>query len=90
MRIGSSPFQNAMPGGNGFNGVPGHSMHNTFNPPIGGPPPVVSNSLTRPHVADLSPAEIYCQQHEVTATVCSFSFEIIFHYQYLIYLDKKS
>ncbi|XP_054805610.1 DEAD-box ATP-dependent RNA helicase 46 [Prosopis cineraria] len=68
MRIGSSPFQNATPGGNGVNGVPGDGMHNMFNPPIGGPPPVASNSLTRPHVTDLSPAEIYRQQHEVTAT----------------------
>ncbi|KAK4265971.1 hypothetical protein QN277_026950 [Acacia crassicarpa] len=68
MRIGSSPFQNAMPGGNALNGIPGHSMHNMFNPSVGGPPPVASNSLGRPHVPDLSPAEIYCQQHEVTAT----------------------
>lgn len=78
MRIDSSPFQNVMPSGNGFSGVPGHGMHNTFNPPIGGTPPLASNSLARPHVTDLSPAEIYRQQHEVTATVCSFSFQILF------------
>ncbi|KAF7837658.1 DEAD-box ATP-dependent RNA helicase 46 [Senna tora] len=68
MRIGGSPFQNVMAGGNGLSGMPGHAMHNAFNPPLGGPPPHASNSLPRPHVTDLSPAEVYCQQHEVTAT----------------------
>ncbi|KAJ1414342.1 WW domain [Sesbania bispinosa] len=54
LRIGNAPFQNVMPSGNG-SGIAGNAMSSMFTPPIGGPSP-------------LSPAEIYCQQHEVTAT----------------------
>ena len=77
MRMGNAPFQNVMPSGNG-SGIPGHAMHNMFTPPVGGHPPLSSNSLTGPpyigssDVTDLTPAEIYCQKHEVTATVCIF------------------
>lgn len=73
-----------MPSGNGLSGIPGHGVHNMFNPQIGGPPPHASNSLPRPHVTDLSPAEIYCQQHEVTATVCAYS--VVFCTDYYYYL----
>ncbi|KAE9594875.1 putative RNA helicase [Lupinus albus] len=71
MRIGNPAFQNVMPGGSG---IAGNAMHNTFTPPIGGPPPVSSNAPIRPpftgssDVSGLSQAELYCQQHEVTAT----------------------
>ncbi|KAL5097785.1 hypothetical protein RYX36_002112 [Vicia faba] len=73
MRIGNSPFQNNVPSGNG-SGITGNAMGNMFTSPIGGPPALSSNSFTRPpyggssDVTDLSPAEIYCRQHEVTAT----------------------
>ncbi|RDX76804.1 DEAD-box ATP-dependent RNA helicase 40, partial [Mucuna pruriens] len=72
-RIGNTPFQNAMPSGNG-SGIAGNAIHSMFTPPIGGPSPHSTNSLMRPpymassDVTDLSPAEIYCQQHEVIAT----------------------
>ena len=71
MRMSSGPFQNVMPSGNG-SGIPGHPMH--MFPPVGGHPPLSSNSLKGPpymgstDVTDMTPAEIYCQQHEVTAT----------------------
>ncbi|KAI4344727.1 hypothetical protein L6164_011921 [Bauhinia variegata] len=74
MRIGNAPFPNAIPGENGLSGIQGHALHNMFSPPIGVPPPLSSNSLIRPpymrssDVTDLSPTEIYRQQHEVTAT----------------------
>ncbi|TKY72447.1 DEAD-box ATP-dependent RNA helicase 40 [Spatholobus suberectus] len=73
MRIGNTPFQNVMPSGSG-SGIAGNAMHGMFAPPIGGPSPLSTNSLMRPpfmgssDVTDLSPVEIYCQQHEVTAT----------------------
>ncbi|KAL2341614.1 hypothetical protein Fmac_009554 [Flemingia macrophylla] len=73
MRIGNAPFQNVMPSGNG-SGIAGNARRSMFGPPVGGPSPLVTNSLIRPpymgssDVADLSPAEVYCQQHEVTAT----------------------
>ncbi|PNX97338.1 DEAD-box ATP-dependent RNA helicase 40-like protein [Trifolium pratense] len=73
MRIGNSPFQNNVPIGNG-SGITVNAMSNMFTPPIGGPSPLSSNSFTRPpyggssDVTDLSAAELYCQQHEVTAT----------------------
>lgn len=93
MRTGNAPFQNVMPGGSG-SGIAGNAMHNMFTPPIGGPPPVSSNALMKPpyigssDVTGLSPAEIYCQQHEVTATVCIFSWllYLVFFLKYLEFL----
>ncbi|BAT87742.1 hypothetical protein LR48_Vigan09g173700 [Vigna angularis] len=73
MRIGNTPFQNVMPSGNG-SGIAGNAMPSMFVPPMGGPSPLSNNALMRPSymgssdASDLSPAEIYCQQHEVTAT----------------------
>ncbi|KAH1208973.1 DEAD-box ATP-dependent RNA helicase 40 [Glycine soja] len=73
MRIGNTPFQNVMPSGNG-SGIAGNAVPSMFVPPIGGPSPLSTNPLMRPpymgssDATDLSPAEIYCQQHEVTAT----------------------
>ncbi|XP_014518463.1 DEAD-box ATP-dependent RNA helicase 46 [Vigna radiata var. radiata] len=72
-RIGNTPFQNVMPSGNG-SGIAGNAMPSMFVPPMGGPSPLSNNALMRPSymgssdASDLSPAEIYCQQHEVTAT----------------------
>ncbi|CAJ1963083.1 unnamed protein product [Sphenostylis stenocarpa] len=73
MRVGNAPFQNVMPSGNG-GGIAGNSMPSMFIPPMGGPSPLSTNTLMRPpymgssDASDLSPAEIYCQQHEITAT----------------------
>ncbi|XP_004486514.1 DEAD-box ATP-dependent RNA helicase 40 [Cicer arietinum] len=73
MRIGNAPFQNNLPSGNG-SGITGNAMNNMFTPPLGGPSALSSNSFTRPpyggssDVTDLSAVEMYCQQHEVTAT----------------------
>ncbi|KAG5011679.1 hypothetical protein AAZX31_09G030700 [Glycine max] len=73
MRIGNAPFQNVMPSGNG-SGIAGNAVPSMFVPPIGGPSPLSTNPSMRPpymgssDATDLSPAEIYCQQHEVTAT----------------------
>jgi ATP-dependent RNA helicase DDX5/DBP2 len=85
MRIGNSPFQNNVPIGNG-SGVTVNAMSNMFTPPIGGggPSPLSSNSFTRPpyggssDVTDLSAAELYCQQHEVTASVCTILFAFVY------------
>jgi len=77
MRVGNAPFQNVMPSGNG-SGIAGNAMPSMFVPPMGGPSPLSTNTLMRPSylgssdASDLSPAEIYCQQHEVTATVSTF------------------
>jgi hypothetical protein len=82
MRIGNSPFQNNVPSGNG-SGIAGNAMSNMFTPPIGGPSALSSNSFTRPpyggssDVTDLSAAELYCQQHEVTASVCAILFAVV-------------
>lgn len=91
MRIGNTPFQNVMPSGNG-SGIAGNSMHNMFTPPIGGPSPLSSNSFMRPpyigssDVTDLTPAEVYCQQHEVTATVCTILLDVVYdiYFNFLI------
>jgi len=77
MRVGNAPFQNVMPSGNG-SAIAGNAIPSMFVPPMGGPSPLSSNTLMRPsymgssEASDLSPAEIYCQQHEVTATVSTF------------------
>lgn len=83
MRIGNAPFQNNLPSGNG-SGITGNAMNNMFTPPLGGPSALSSNSFTRPpyggssDVTDLSAVEMYCQQHEVTATVCTILFAVLF------------
>lgn len=74
MRMGGVPVQNVAPSPAGtLNAVPGHSMHSTYGP---AGPPFSNNALIRPPFigssdipnANLSPAELYRQQHEVTAT----------------------
>lgn len=83
MRIGNTPFHNVMPTGNG-SGITGNAMHNTFTPPVGGPSPLSSNSFMKPpysgssDVTDLSAAQIYCQKHEVTATVCTILSSVVY------------
>ncbi|KAK6913628.1 DEAD/DEAH box helicase domain, partial [Dillenia turbinata] len=75
MRMVGTPFQNATPGGvgAGMNVGPGHAMPNMYNHAAGGMftnnvsmrlPTVVPGSQD---VTSLSPADIYRQQHEVTA-----------------------
>ncbi|KAE8724210.1 DEAD-box ATP-dependent RNA helicase 40 [Hibiscus syriacus] len=66
------PPQNAIPGhGGGFNPIGGHGVHNMYGHTG---PPFPNNSLTRPpfvpsvDTSNMSPAEAYCKQHEVTAT----------------------
>ncbi|KDP27709.1 hypothetical protein JCGZ_19832 [Jatropha curcas] len=72
-RMGGVPFQNVTPGYNGGFNSAGHNMHNMYNHAIGGPQ-FPNNALMRPpfvgtsDVSNLSPAEAYCQEHEVTAT----------------------
>ncbi|XP_019425567.1 PREDICTED: DEAD-box ATP-dependent RNA helicase 40-like isoform X2 [Lupinus angustifolius] len=62
--------KDVMPGGSG---ISRNSMQNTFTPPMG-PPSFSSNAPIRPpyigssDVSGLSQAELYCQQHEITAT----------------------
>lgn len=62
-----------------MNNGAGHAMHSVYNHATGGPP--FSNDAMMkpsyfgsPDVSNLSPAEVYRQQHEVTATVCIFAF----------------
>lgn len=83
-RIGGVPFHNAMPGhSSGLNAVTGPAMHNVYSHAPGGPP-FSSNPLVRPpfmgttDVTGLSPVEVYCQQHEVTATVRTFACLLIY------------
>ncbi|CAK9138833.1 unnamed protein product [Ilex paraguariensis] len=72
MRMGGLLFQN-FPGG--MNNVTGPAMHSTYGHPTGGQP-YATNTLMRPPSAlmgssdaiHLSPAEVYCKEHEVTAT----------------------
>ncbi|KAJ0091872.1 hypothetical protein Patl1_24792 [Pistacia atlantica] len=70
-RISGAPVQNITPGhSSGLNAVPGNAMHDMYN--HAGPfsnsamlrPPLMGSS----GVTNLSPVEVYCQQHEVTAT----------------------
>ncbi|KAL2325719.1 hypothetical protein Fmac_024777 [Flemingia macrophylla] len=62
-----------MPSGN-RSGIAGNARRSMFGPPVRGPSPLSTNSLIRPpymgssDVADLSAAEVYCQQHKVTTT----------------------
>ncbi|KAE8714252.1 DEAD-box ATP-dependent RNA helicase 40 [Hibiscus syriacus] len=71
-RASGLPPQNAIPGhGGGFNPIGGHAMHNMYGHTG---PPYPNNSLMRPPFVapvdtnNMSPAEAYCKQHEVTAT----------------------
>lgn len=56
----------------------GHAVPNMYNHATGGPP-FSNNAMMKPpffgstDVSNLSPAEVYCQQHEVNATVCTFA-----------------
>lgn len=72
-RTGSVPFQNVGPGhGGGFN-ADGHPNHNMYSHATSGPP-FPNNALMRPSfietadISNLSPAEVYRQEHEVSAT----------------------
>ncbi|XP_057986129.1 DEAD-box ATP-dependent RNA helicase 40 isoform X2 [Hevea brasiliensis] len=72
-RMGGVTFQNVTTGyAGGFNAA-GHTMHNMYNHAIGGGP-FPNNALIRPpfvgtsDVTNLSPAEVYRREHEVTAT----------------------
>lgn len=78
MPISGVPFPNAVHGHtNALNSGAVHSMGNMYNHAAGGgqfsngaivkPPYIGSQDVTT-----LSPAEVYRQQHEVTATVCIF------------------
>lgn len=64
------PFPSA--GAGDFNSA-GHSMPNIYNHG----PPFPNSAVVKPpyvgstDVCGLSPAEVYRQQHEVTATVCT-------------------
>ncbi|KAL5849062.1 hypothetical protein ACOSQ4_007075 [Xanthoceras sorbifolium] len=71
MRMGGAPLQNVTPGHTGgVNAVGGHAMHNMYSHAS----PFSNNATMRPPfvgssgVPNLSPVEVYCQQHEVTAT----------------------
>lgn len=62
----------------GLNAVAGHAMHGMYSHAGSFP----NNAMMRPTfmgspgVTDLSPAEVYRQRHEVSATVCTLK---IFH-----------
>ncbi|XP_058077461.1 DEAD-box ATP-dependent RNA helicase 46-like [Magnolia sinica] len=75
MRIGPVPPQNFTPHGSGLNIGAGHPMPNTYNHAAGSqtfssnvpmrPSPRILGS---PDLTNLSPVEVYRQQHEVNAT----------------------
>lgn len=76
MRISGVPFPSAAPSHtNALNSGGGHTMRNMYNQAAGGPQ-FSNNATVKPpyigstDVTTLSPAEVYRQQHEVTATVC--------------------
>lgn len=72
--MGNLPFQNIAPGhGAGLHASPGNVLPNMYNQPVGGPP-FVNNAPRTPYggpsdVSNLTPVEVYRQQHEVNATV---------------------
>lgn len=79
MRTGGAPPQNVTPAHiGGMNAVAGHPMPTLINHATGGPP-FSNNATMKPHhfglgasdMSNLSAAEVYCQEHEVNATVCS-------------------
>lgn len=71
---GSVPFQNVPRGpGSGLNALTEHGMQ-SMHGHGSGPPPFTNNAPLRspfagPPGLHLTPAQAYCQQHEVTATV---------------------
>uniref|UniRef100_A0A5B6ZCT1 RNA helicase n=1 Tax=Davidia involucrata TaxID=16924 RepID=A0A5B6ZCT1_DAVIN len=77
MRGSGVPLQNVTPGiAGGLNAVEGPAMHNMYGHSTGGPA-FPNNALMRPlppsimgssDAINLSPAEVYRQKHEVTAT----------------------
>ena len=78
--MSSAPYPNATPGhASALNNGAGNAMHNMYSQ-VAGRPPFSNNAMVKPpyygsaDVSGLSPAEIYRQQHEVTATVCIFAF----------------
>ncbi|GFZ11586.1 DEAD box RNA helicase family protein [Actinidia rufa] len=84
MRLSGAPLQNVTPGIPGPNSAVGPALHNIYGHATGGPA-LPNNALSRPptmimesaDAINLSPAEVYRQKHEVTATVwwrCSSSF----------------
>ncbi|CAL5412948.1 unnamed protein product [Camellia sinensis] len=76
MRVGVAPLPNAPHGiAGGLNSVAGPAVHNIYGHAASGPA-FPNNAMTRPppmimestDAIDLSPVEVYCQKHEVTAT----------------------
>lgn len=76
--MGGVPVPNVPPGHSvGLNAVAGQAMHNTYSHATGGAG-FLNNAMMRPpsmmigssDISTLSPADVYRQQHEVTATVC--------------------
>ncbi|XP_038720716.1 DEAD-box ATP-dependent RNA helicase 46 [Tripterygium wilfordii] len=74
MRFGGASFQHVAPGrASELKAFAGHPMHNT-NGPAAGAPTFSSHAMIRPpfvgssDVTNLSPVQLYLQQHEVTAT----------------------
>ncbi|KAL6970190.1 RNA helicase [Sarracenia purpurea var. burkii] len=76
MKMDSTPLQNVTPGiVGGPNAVAGPAMHEIYGHTTGGPT-FPNNALMRPppmiigssDANNLSPAEVYCQKHEVTTT----------------------
>ena len=74
-RMSGVSFPTAAPGHpSGTNFAAGHS-HNMYSHGSGGPPLSNNALIGPPHigasdVTNMSPVEVYRQQHEVTATVC--------------------
>ncbi|XP_057472134.1 DEAD-box ATP-dependent RNA helicase 14 isoform X2 [Actinidia eriantha] len=75
MRLSGAPLQNVTPGIPGPNSAVGPALHNIYGHATGGPA-LPNNALSRPptmimesaDAINLSPAEVYRQKHEVTAT----------------------
>ncbi|XP_015900083.2 DEAD-box ATP-dependent RNA helicase 46 [Ziziphus jujuba] len=74
MQISGIPYPSAASGhANAMNSGAGHTMHNMYNHGTAGPQ-FTNNAMTKPpyigatDVTTLSPAEVYRQQNEVTAT----------------------
>ncbi|KAL7210696.1 hypothetical protein ACSBR1_032118 [Camellia fascicularis] len=76
MRVGGATLPNVPPGiAGGLNSVAGPALHNIYGHAASGPgfpnnammrqPPVIMESADS---IDLSPVDVYCQKHEVTAT----------------------
>lgn len=84
MQISGIPYPSAASGhANAMNSGAGHTMHNMYNHGTAGPQ-FTNNAMTKPpyigatDVTTLSPAEVYRQQNEVTATVCIFVYVCTF------------